>query len=151
MRVVAVALFILPSVCMALGADSEMYIGLTRDGKVIRIGFLSDRQPWSPGEFIYGAKSNPKFRYCWTSSDGSGQSHFVCSSRQGKPPSLSYRHGEYSYNNRTNGIRYKEAMASFKKLKIDEESESMLDYYICEKGCDNTVPRFIFNIGFGGM
>jgi hypothetical protein len=153
MRIVAIALLFLPSACLALGADSEMFIGVAPNGKVVMIKYLSDRQPWSPGEFIYGSANNPKLRYCWTSGEGSDPSdwYLVCTSQQGTSPSVSYKHGQDSLSDRANGVRYKEAMAAFKKLKIDEDSEELLEYYICAKGCGNTVPEFIFEIGFGGM
>ena len=151
MRASFVAAFLFPSTCLALGADSEMFVGVAPNGKVIRIEYVSDRQPWSPGKFIYGSRNNPRFRYCWTSGEGSDpfRWHFACTSKKGEAPSVLYSHGQYRVRGKNSGIRYKEAMASFAKLKYDKDD--LLDYYICRRNCDGTMPEFLFNVGIGGM
>ena len=151
MRAFIIAVLFLPSACLALGADAEMFVGVAQTGKVIKIEYVSDRQPWSPGEFIYGSASSAKFRYCWTSGEGSDPSrwYLACTSKKGETPSVFYSHGQYRLHGPNSGIRYKEAMASFAKFKYDKDA--LLDYYICNKGCNETMPKFLFEVGFGGM
>jgi len=146
--------------CLALGADSQEFVGVSKDGKLINIGFVSDPEEWTGNNWIYGSTSSPKFQYCWNNevpSDASNpkfsprqSTHFVCASKRGAKPTVFYKHGNYSYSNRT-GLRFKEAMADFVKAKkagYGRNREAIIEYYICDKGCDATMPIFIFEVGF---
>ena len=154
MRVFVAIAFLIPSVCLAIGADSTMFMGILANGNIVKIEFVSDPEVWSGHSHIYGSSTHKRFRYCWSPivSDPSSAAYFMCSTRKGSEPSVFYRSTNWDHQNKSGPKpRYKEAMALSRKLKIDEETESLHDYYICEKGCDSTMPKFIFEVQFGGM
>ena len=152
--------FLVPAICLALGADSEEFVGVSRDGKTLtKISFASDPEKWTGNNFIYSSIRDSKFRYCWINQipidpknplySDRKSTHFVCALQRGAKPTIFYMHGNYSYSEKT-GLRYKEAMNHFKKVrKAGYGRDSIMEYYICDSGCDSTTPLFIFEIAFG--
>jgi hypothetical protein len=151
---VAIALLI-PTACLALGADSQEFVGVSKDGKLTNIEFVSDPKEWTGNNWIYGSSNSPKFRYCWSNEkpiDASDpqfsprqSTHFVCTSKWGAKPTVFYKHGNYNYSEKT-GFRYKKAMIYYEKLGY--EKDALIEYYICDKGCNTTMPLFIFEVSF---
>lgn len=161
MRHLLVLALLFPTACLALGADSQEFVGVSIDGKkLVRISFVSDPQKWTGNNWIYGSAKDSKFRYCWSNETPTDlndplfsprvSTHFVCASKRGVQPSVWYKHGNYSHSEKS-GIRYKEAMADFKKARkagYERGRDFLIEYYICDKGCDEAMPLFIFEVGF---
>ena len=161
MRLLLAIALLIPTACLALGADSQEFIGVSRDGKKLtRIDFVSDPQEWTGNNWIYGSSSDPRFRYCWSNevpTDPTNpmyspreSTHFVCAPKRSAKPTLFYRHGNYNYGENT-GLRYREAMIHFKnarKAGYERKLDYLIEYYICDKGCDASMPLFIFKVGF---
>lgn len=160
MRFLLSILLLIPTVCLALGADSQEFMAVSNDGKVTIISFVSDPEEWTGNNWIYGSSSNPKFRYCWKNEvpiDPSNpqfsprqSTHLVCAAKRAAKPTVFYKHGNYNYRNRT-GLRYQEAMADFAKAGktgYERGRHAIIEYYICDKGCNNKMPTFIFEVGF---
>ena len=159
MRYIFFLIITIPTISMAAGADSQEYIGVTNSGKLVRINFLSDGNEWTGHNFIYGASKSTKFRYCWINEEPIDSAnpkfsprrhtHFVCASTRNKNPEILYKAGS-SYDNKAAPF-YKEAMADFEKVKkagYERNENSMNSYYICEKGCSNETPPYLFDVGF---
>jgi len=140
-------LFWLPATCLAFGADTQEFVAISPDGnKLVTMPFLLSPEDWTGNNWIYGSKSAPKFRYCWTNftqTDPSTSTHVVCTSKMGGKPSIWYKHGHYSGKS---GIRYQEAMAEFDRIRKAgyKRGIKLLDeYHVCDKGCSATTPTFI--------
>jgi hypothetical protein len=159
MRFLLSIVLLIPAVCLAAGPDSQEYAGVTNSGKLIIIKFLSDPEEWTGNNWIYGSSSNPKFMYCWineapidtTSPNFSPRqhTHLVCASARGVQPTVFYEIGG-AYGNQT-APHYKDAMANFEKAKMagyERDNDAINEYYVCDRGCDSTMPLFIFNVGY---
>jgi hypothetical protein len=147
MRVLVVAALLVPAVCLALGADNEMYVAMSSNGNITKMEYISDSEPWSDEGAVYGSASNAMFRYCWPVRIGSTleHGHFVCASKRGAKATLIYKTANYNRQpERPAGIRFNEAMRSYRKLGYN--MNQLLDYYICDKGCDKKLPQFVFEV-----
>jgi len=162
MRFLIVIALLIPAVCLAVGPETHEYMGLTNGGKLIVIGFLSDAEKWTGNNWIYGSSSHPKFRYCWINEapidttnpkySPRQHTHFVCATARGVEPTVFYKIGG-TLNDQT-APRYKDAMVNFKKARAagyerGNDAINYFTYYVCDKGCDSTMPLFIFDAGYG--
>jgi len=160
MRFIFLIAFLIPTTCLAAGPDSQEYMGITNGGKLTIIKFLSDGDEWTGNNWIYGTSSNLQFRYCWKNEapiDTSDpqfsprrHTHFVCAPARKANPTVFYKIGG-SYDNQT-APSYRDAMVNFDKAKAAgyERGKNAINmFYICDKGCDSTMPPFIFDVGYG--
>lgn len=146
-----IALLMFPALCHALGADSEEYVGIAPNGKRVRLAYLSDPAPWTDGNFIYGSKSTARLRYCWTVENRDPDARYAqrlqCASVEGGTPGTLYRDGNYNYR-AGSGFRYQDAMRHMKKIR--SKREGLIQYYVCESGCDSSTPLFLFEVAHPG-
>jgi hypothetical protein len=145
---------IAPTVCCALGAESEEFVGVSNDGRLTVLRYISDGGEWTGHNAVYGSSRKDQFQYCWVNegpvdptdpASPRESTHFVCTKAHGGKPSVLYRHGNYDRRH-ASGERYKEAMAWYKKARHSRGELS--EYYICEKGCSDDMPLIMFEIGF---
>lgn len=151
----AVLALLNPTLCQALGAESEKFVGVSADGQLTVMEYVSDGGAWNGNNFLYGTSKTGPFKYCWVNEtpidpsdplDSPRQStHFVCSATEGGKPDVFYRRANYSHSRHT-GARYKEAMASYKYAR--RFGGELMEYYFCEKGTGGSMPAFIFKLGF---
>ena len=142
------ALLAVPSVCFAFGVEDSFYVGISSQGQVTTIGVRSDWDGSAP--VPYGSSSkNPVLRYC------SHESYdvFQCGARRADTPTIVFKSGKYQRNSddptKGSGVRYEEAMTYLRKarahLKKTNVKAEFDGYYLCEKGCGNDRPLFLFS------
>lgn len=164
MRFLLSITLLIPAVCLAIGPESHEYMGFTNDGKLIVIGFrFGEETKWTGDNWIHGSSSHPKFRFCWINEapidnanpkfSPRNHTHFVCATARGVKPAVFYKIGG-ELNDKT-ANRYKDANVNFKKARAagyergNDKINTFL-YYVCDKGCDSTMPLFIFDAGYAG-
>lgn len=133
-----------PSLSFALSLEDSFFMGVSSHGKLMRIEVRHD---YDGGTLPYGSSEDPSFRYCEHVGD-----IFQCAKTPREIPTVVYKSGNYQRDNNNDptkgtGIRYKEAMSYLKKVMASFENKSAVEfnnYYICEKGCDDKKPLFIF-------
>ena len=159
MRFPLFAALLFSSACLAAGADSQEFVGVTSDGKLTVIKFLSKPEEWTGNNWIYGSSRSQKSRYCWTNEvpvepsdpySARQSTHFVCTAARGAKPTVFYKHARYDWHRKT-GLRYQEAMSQFSKVKrmrYKGDNSSLVEYFVCDRGCDATTPVFMFEVAF---
>lgn len=159
-------LMIFPVLSIALSPESEEFVGISGDGKKLTKLLSStgdnDSLDWTGKNWIYGSSQDKRLRYCWINSTTDPANlyghrpftHFVCAPQHGAKPNVFYKRGHYNYNELTGkkiGDRYREAMANFEKIRktgYQIDRAYLFEYYICDKGCDGSMPIFIFEVSF---
>ena len=166
MRLLLATFILFPTLCAALGVENVEFVGVSTDGKKLTrlVSSTEDESlEWTGNNWIYGSSEDDRFRYCWTNgvTDPANPygarpfTHLVCAPQRGAKPNVFYKRGHYNYNELTGaktGERYREAMSDLKKARkagYQSEYGYWSEYYICDKGCDNSMPLFIFEFGLG--
>lgn len=94
MRSLLIFALMISTTCLAAGPDSQEFVGLSTIGnKLMKISYASDiPQEGIDNKWFYSSKTNPRFRYCWKTFEAETE-YFVCASKPGDKPTVSYRGG----------------------------------------------------------
>jgi hypothetical protein len=139
---ILLALLATPSLCLALGVEQTFFVGVSSHGKLM---WINVRDDYHGGILPYGSSEDPSFRYC-----GTVEHNFQCAKTPTERPTVIYKSGDYERDNddptKGTGIRYEEAMSYLKKAKANIKARvELYRYYICDQGCDDKKPLFIFD------
>lgn len=148
------ALFLLlPSIASALGIEDIAYYGLYGSGKVLKISYIGDPQPWSRQQPVYGAAGIKPFSFCWKESIDEAAQLLVCAANRASRPTLIYRANGISeqasaYDARTPaGEAYRRIAKEEKLGDGSARGDGTLEaIYECKVGCTKELPRYIFEI-----
>jgi len=126
-----------PLSCYALGPEQQYFLAVASNGIETAIEYISDGDEWSGGSAIYGSKQQRAFSFCWET-----EGHLRCARKRGERPGVLYKVGP------DRGSISKQANALFKKSS--DANEGFFSYYVCESGCERTLPRFIYLVTKAG-
>ena len=143
------ALLAAPSVCSAHGVEDSFYVGISSQGNVTTIGVRGDWDGSAPVPYESSSK-NPVLRYC---SHEYEHDVFQCGARRADTPTVVFKSGNYHRDNndptKGSGVRYEEAMSYLRKARAYLRKKNMKvgfdGYYLCEKGCGDDRPLFLFS------
>lgn len=123
--------------CYAIGPEQQYFLALASNGTETAIEYISDGEAWSDGNAIYGSKQQRAFSFCWAT-----EAQLQCASKRGERPSVLYKLGS------DGGSISKQANALFKKSS--DANEGFFSYYVCQSGCERTLPKFIYLVTKAG-
>lgn len=153
LRLLAVSLLCIPTLCAALGAEDTEFYGNLSSGQLVKLRLVGDPQPWSRQNFIYGAQGSAKLGMCWGQRVNEIRKSFVCTTSQGAEPALIY---EYlgspdrppTYGDRTpQGTEYRANAAKARLGDGTKRGHGTLEaIYYCKAGCTPETPRFLYEV-----
>jgi hypothetical protein len=147
------SLLFIPLYCAALGAEDTEYYGNLSNGQLLRLRLVSDPQPWSRQNFIYGAQGSTKLALCWNQRVNEVRRSFVCTSSRGIEPALVYEllgspDRPPSYGDQTlQGAEYRAIAAKAKLGNGTKRGHRTLEaIYSCKSGCTSETPKFLYEV-----
>ena len=141
MRTLLLLATVIPSLVYAAAPEDFHYYAIYDNNKVVAIEFSPGGGNWNDGNFIYRNNKSKAFSFCWSSEN---HRYFSCSQTKSTLNAVVYRKG--SESDRT----HREAMKLFKRNIKLSETGGLQEYYVCEKNCSSSLPKYIFNVGDSG-
>ncbi len=153
LRLFTIPLLCMPALCAALGAEDTEFYGSSSNGRLLVLRLVSDPQPWSRQNFIYGAQGSDKLALCWSQRVNEVRKAFVCTTSKGTEPALVYEllgslDRPPSYRDQTpQGAEYRAIAAKAKLGDGTKRGHGTLEaIYFCKAGCTPEVPKHLYEV-----
>lgn len=145
---------LMPMLAFASAAEDIDFYALQPNLQILKIGFLSDPQPWSNHQFAYGSKQRKPFTVCWVDRLNEQRQSFSCSSAKGEQANLVYHvvgHPEQkapSFKDRSAAAKVYQQVAQLAGLGDGDHlgDATLQAIYECQQGCSKDLPRYVFEV-----
>jgi len=145
MHYLATILLLVPTLAFASGAEDTEFHGRTAGGKLVKITFVEDGQPWSKRNFIYGSKTFGALAFCWAEKINEVRQSFLCTSSRGASATLTYVIVPQPEGSTRS--EYKKIARLAKLGDGSQRGDGTLEaVYVCKRGCSPSVPRYVFEV-----
>lgn len=135
-----ILLLLLPQISYALSGENMAYMGVSNNGKVINAQYQSGPNEENNWVWFFGDEDHDKYKTCWTIKKND-ISYFTCADKYNGKTTVQYK--SLSQQNE----QYSEAMKVYKN-KFESCEKGVMSKFVCETGCANHIPKYIFEIGF---
>ena len=148
------SLFLVPTLCFALGAEQVEFFGFGDNAELVQLSFKEDPQDWSGRNFIYGTSESGALSFCWTTRVNEVPIQFLCTSSKGNKPTLIYEalpisdQGAHPPKGTPYEAEYKK-LARKAKLGTGKKrgNGTVLAIYECTHRCSPGVPQRLYKVG----